>query len=749
MKKHVQKKALAAAVAAAMAISLCPQTALAATGSQVAANGTYTESARVVNNPEDENDWVEYNVEVSLEVKDGKFSAITVTPDKNYDEEQNKSYFSKAVSKSKGIQTLLVGQAATENTINEWDTVSGATCTSKAVKAAALAAIQSAPAKTDEPDDPDEPVDPDKPGEEEKDPEEAAKVEYVLMNIPYAEFYQAEVRNNEKVDAFTSATLSKTRTGSLAGGSYHENSDGSKIDGITFPVKVSEGVDLSGYTQITDDSCVDITVTNRGTTTTTTYSGKEALFESATYSYYVLSEAPAFYKEATANADGSLTFGKTVGEAATLTGVTAELSTESSYGDYQMSLDGLTDTIGTSDKVYAVIISTSEGSDYGLRHLENIWRVSELAWCTGFTDQVHNCPTSSAHYVAMMGQHINQVTYYTEKGIYKIPVDNVYVPVKFDNHVEVADASITAGSTNVTVEGLPTDYDAQYSVEGLTMQVSDGVMTFSDAKKGKYTLVISDKNGKYADLSADFILYTEEMPAAYNENSNAPALVKAQDASDEDFADYLENITSVSVNGVSYSAAGRNAVVIVNEDGTIKTDAAPFAEGETFQITISATGYKDYTFTYAKTADPVVEVNTASLEKAIEEAEALKEADYTPATWSALQATLAEAKAALEAMESQDAVDKAAAALNSAIAALEKNTSIEPGETNSETNGGTTGGTNNNTSGSNKTTNNNSTAKAAKTGDFTNLAGWFALALASVGAAGVTAGRRGKSKNKR
>ena len=36
---------------------------------------------------------------------------------------------------------------------------------------------------------------------------------YVLMNIPYAEFYKAETTNNDiAVDAFTSATKNKTRT---------------------------------------------------------------------------------------------------------------------------------------------------------------------------------------------------------------------------------------------------------------------------------------------------------------------------------------------------------------------------------------------------------------------------------------------------------------------------------------------------------------------------------------------------------
>lgn len=60
---------------------------------------------------------------------------------------------------------------------------------------------------------------------------------YVLMNIPYDDFYKAELKNNDvKVDAFTSATKQKTRS-SLAKGSYHVNSDGSDITAINdFPL---------------------------------------------------------------------------------------------------------------------------------------------------------------------------------------------------------------------------------------------------------------------------------------------------------------------------------------------------------------------------------------------------------------------------------------------------------------------------------------------------------------------------------
>ena len=505
------------------------------------------------------------------------------------------------------------------------------------------------------------------------------KSQYVLMNIPYSAFYKAEVQNDVDVDVFTSATLNKTRTASLAGGSYHTNADGSQIDGITFPVKVDKDVDLSKYTQVTDSDSVDITVTNRGQTSTTTYTGKDALFQNADYAYYNLTEVPSYYKEVSVDKDGNLTFGKTVGNVTTLEGLSAELSTETSYGDYQLDIDGLRDKLtelGVTN-INGVVINTKEGSSYGLRHLENIWRMEELAWATGFTEAVHGCPTSSDHYKAMMGQTITSVTYYTDKGMYNIPLADIYVPVKFTHDLEVANAAITAGKTEVTVTGLPDDYAAEYKVDGLDgVSVQNGVLTFSNAKKGKYTLTISDKNDKYADITTEFELYTEAMPAAYD--ADKKVLVKTADATDEEFADYINNITSVNVNGTDYKASGRGATVIINKDGSIKTDAAPFAEGDTFEITVSATGYLPQSFTYTtKVAPAPAEVNTATLEATIAKAEGLKEVDYTADSWKAMQAELATAKAALEAKESQDAVDAAAASLQASIDALKAATPAE------------------------------------------------------------------------
>lgn len=675
--KRVRTKAMAMAVAAAMAVELCPVTAFAVTGEQVAADGTYTSTGKAVRDEvadADDEWWPDYEVSVSLTVKDGVFQNIEVTPGTGYDSGSS-SYFNKAYNKSKGIKTLLEGQPATEATINGWkiagvdgasstDAVSGATRTATAVKQAALAAIQSAAEKQDptpvevktdalqksitvaegkneadytadswkamqdkltaakaalEAKESQEAVDAaqtaldaavaalkEKPSEPEK-PDVTTET-YVLMNIPYDQFYAADVNNSVKVDAFTSATKNKVRTAGLAGGSYHVNASGDEITGVTFPVKLGEGVDLSKYTKITDDSTVNITVTNRGQTSTTTYTGKDALFESASYSYYILSEAPSYYKEVTLNADGSLSFGKTQGGVQEVSGVKPELTTETKYGDYQLNLDGLEATIPQSGvTVYGVIVSTSEGNDYGMRHLENIWRVTELAWSTGFTTAVHGCPTSSEHYKSMMGQHINKVTYYTSKGIYEIPVDNELVPVKAGQTVSVANAKISAGETTVTFDKLPKDYDPEYSVNGPEysvngpeFEIKDGKLVFKNAKKGKYTLTVSDKNKKYADMTTTFEIQADTTPASYNEDQDAPALVKTADATEEEFADFLKNITSVSVNGKSYAASGRGAVTVINEDGTLKTDAAPFAKGDSFKIVVKATGYQELTFTYSK-----------------------------------------------------------------------------------------------------------------------------------------------------
>ena len=255
---------------------------------------------------------------------------------------------------------------------------------------------------------------------------------YVLMNIPYDDFYKAELKKNDvKVDAFTSATKQKTRS-SLAKGSYHVNSDGSDITGVTFPVKVSDISVLKDKKQIKDNASVSITTAIKGKETTTEYKGKDALFESDSYSYYVLSEEPSYYKELTVGEDGSFTFSAIKGKSAApeTKQVQAEFKTKSNYGDYQLKFDKteFKSIINIdTDTVYGAVINTTDGTTYGLCHQENIWKGYELAWSTGYTTESHGCHLNSEHFESMMGKTIDSVTYYASNGIYTLDIADVKV----------------------------------------------------------------------------------------------------------------------------------------------------------------------------------------------------------------------------------------------------------------------------------------------------------------------------------
>ena len=255
---------------------------------------------------------------------------------------------------------------------------------------------------------------------------------YVLMNIPYDDFYKAELKNNDvKVDTFTSATKQKTRS-SYAKGSYHVNSDGSDITGVTFPVKVSDISVLKDKKQIKDNDSVSITTAIKGKETTTEYKGKDALFESDSYSYYVLSKEPSYYKELTVGEDGSFTFSAIEGKSAApeTKQVQAEFKTKSNHGDYQLKFDKteFKSIINIdTDTVYGAVINTTDGTTYGLCHQENIWKGYELAWSTGYTTESNGCHLNSEHFESMIGKTIDSVTYYASNGIYTLDIADVKV----------------------------------------------------------------------------------------------------------------------------------------------------------------------------------------------------------------------------------------------------------------------------------------------------------------------------------
>lgn len=657
-KGTIKTKAMTMAVAMSMVAGLCPSTVFAANSEDVAKvqDGMYTGTAKC--SPNRKNQFDEYELSLKVTIENGKI--VSIDNVNGNGDADNDDYISDAVNGYDGYESV-VKQIVDANGTDGINAVSGATCSSNAIVDAVNNALEGATKKEENTVKTDnlqaaikkaegltendytadswksmqDALTAAKAALEKKESQTAVDTAtteltnaidalgpkipdvqnevYVLMNIPYADFYKADGVTG--ADTVSSATKQKTRA-SLASGSYHVNSDGSDITGVTFPVKISDASVLEKYTQVTDESEVTITTNIKGKENTVTYKGQDALFESASYSYYTLSDTPSYYKEATVNADGTFNFSEVKGEASKvkpLSDATTEFKTSSNYGDYQLNINGLPTSINT---VYGVVISTKEGSNYGLRHVENIWKLKEqkqkLAWSTGFVTESHGNKLDSKDYATMMGQTINKVTYYTNDGIYEIPMDQK-VAKKFDGEVSVADISIKSDTTSVVVSGLPSDFEEEYKVDGIDEDAysveikTEGKTTTRTIKfkkaltKGRYTVTLSDRSGTYVPISTTFNAYTETMPVKYNEDNKAPAVVKNDDVNEEEFQTYLKSINSVTVNGKEYAASGEKAVKLITEDGKLDLTQDAFKDakaGDAFTVTIAEDGYQAYTFTY-------------------------------------------------------------------------------------------------------------------------------------------------------
>ncbi len=380
---------------------------------------------------------------------------------------------------------------------------------------------------------------------------------YGTMNIPYADFYSAEIESAYEVDAVSSATANKWKmneAGQLVAGTYNDGEG--TILGVTFPVEVSSG-DADKLAQ---------------------------------YGFTALDSKPAAYKEVSISGD-TLTVSKVIdtnGEQ-DVSG-SAVVSTSTRYGDYQLNVTGYPE----ETDLYGVIVNTKEGGRYALRHLENIWRAGQLAWSAGITTkEAHGNELKYDDYADSMGKTVTSVTFITLDGYTTVDVGEQYLPVRFAGDVKAEDSAAGTGKTSLTLSGFPDDYQKDITVgEGFT--VTETEISYSGAKPGKYTVTVNDGGGKYAPMSGDFILSTSDIPVRYSDGK----LVAADGFSEDDAANFIKNIASVGVNGTAYNAAGKRSVKIVGEDGTIDF-AVKSGENDVFDgsgnysITVTATGYSD------------------------------------------------------------------------------------------------------------------------------------------------------------
>ena len=197
---------------------------------------------------------------------------------------------------------------------------------------------------------------------------------YALMSIPYDLFYEAETTGGQ-YDSVTSATRVKPLMMQYAGGSFHFMPDGREITGVVFPVyaESEEMLRMYGGTELTDDSSVTITVTDNGKQVTTTYTGKDALFQSYPFSYYKLGETPAVYKVMSWNSS----FGPMQGKVIQLPGSVSVVPSE--YAQVCLKVDGA-DEVLTELDVNAAVLAARDGTRVGLKHVQHIWMKTFLGF---------------------------------------------------------------------------------------------------------------------------------------------------------------------------------------------------------------------------------------------------------------------------------------------------------------------------------------------------------------------------------
>lgn len=420
---------------------------------------------------------------------------------------------------------------------------------------------------------------------------EGSDVVYGTMNIPYADFYSAEIGGAYEVDAVSSATANKwaaNNTGSLGedgkwtngglvAGTYNDGNG--TILGVNYPVAVSPA-DVSYLTE--------------------------------NYGFVSSDSVPEAYKEVSVSG-GNITVSAVKDSSPETATGSVEVTTPSNYGDVQFTVKGYP----TDCDIYGVIFRTADGESYATRHLENIWRNGSFSWSVGVkTTESHGNTLNPDNFVSSQGKTITEVTYITLSGYTNITGVNAYIPVIYEGSLSIENGKAGTGSTTFTASGLPSDLAFSGSVaDGFTV-TADGKISYTNAAPGSYKLTVSDANGKYGNITGSFTLTTDAVPVEYKDGK----LVAAKDFTDDEASNFIRNINSVTVNGTEYKT-GKRGTTVIAKDGTVDFEAASgekkvFDGSGNYTVSVAATGYeKPYEFEIkaaAQTSDTASSTTTTT-----------------------------------------------------------------------------------------------------------------------------------------
>lgn len=431
---------------------------------------------------------------------------------------------------------------------------------------------------------------------------------YGTVNLPYADYYYGEL-NDVQEDAAPQLDVADPAAALRAEGYY---------DAVTSATNVkSEKYETTYYTENDDDSVTvggirDVAI---AVPEELYKEAKEAMEAGAACQNQLLTiignmtvnedqtVVPTEYK--VLNGDGTLTAMRDANEGITVSDATVEVSTNTRYGNYQLSIveaDAENSLLPSASNMEGVVITMTDGSKYAMLHVDNLWlRTGEIAWATIDDFIVHNANTLKyKNFEDTVGKSVASVRYIIRDSAdvtYTAGENGAYLPLLHDGTVTAEETPISEGSVAINLADLPETYQATAAINGIETTYANGVLTFSSdaVQPGSYTITVSDASGVYAPISVNVVLTTEQMPAAFDTAANS--IVAAEGISETDFANYLSKLSKATVNGEEYSLSGRGSTKIFDtKTGALnlevtKNDVPVFAAGNTYEITVTATGY--------------------------------------------------------------------------------------------------------------------------------------------------------------
>lgn len=431
---------------------------------------------------------------------------------------------------------------------------------------------------------------------------------YGTVNLPYADYYYGELNDVEE-DATLQLEVVDPAAALRAEGYYDAVTSATNVKSVKY--------EATYFTENDDDSVTvegikDVAVA----VPEELYNEAKAAIETGAACQNQLlnivgnltvnedqTVVPTEYK--VLNGDGTLTAMRDAKEAVTVSDATIEVSTNTTYGNYQLSIveaDADNSLLPSASNMEGVVITMTDDSKYAMLHVDNLWlRTGEIAWATTDNFIVHNANTLKyKSFEDTVGKSVASVRYIIRDGAdvtYTAGENGAYLPILHDGTASVEATPISSGAVTVTLENLPETYQATAVMNGVETTYADGVLTFSPdtVQPGSYTITVSDANGVYAPISVSVVLTTEQMPAAFDAETNS--LVAAEGISETDFANYLSKLATATINGETYTLSGRGATKIFDSQTgaldleVMKNNIPVFGESGDYEITVTATGY--------------------------------------------------------------------------------------------------------------------------------------------------------------